>query len=260
MTPGTNTAVTGQPVMPATEAVPLAVQERYSPALAEKLTDLGLFLRNQFDHVQGQRVTTEDRWLMDLRQYKGLYEEREWARLKEDKFRSRLFSRMTRRKVKAFDSRMMEMLFPAGKDRNWSLKSTPEPDTVMTPMAQQMIQTRQQQLFMEQVQQLAKQRGQSPEDVAQALQSGGFVPELDPDELRQISMAVARASCERMNQVIADQMLELKYKLCCKQVLHSGHVYGTGILKAPLAQKKLRPLWKYDAQSQQWGMDLQPKL
>ena len=257
MVAGSQPAVTGQRVTSDTD---LALQERYSVELQQQLSDLGLFLRGQFDHIAGQRVSTEDRWLEDYRQYKGMYDAGEWARLKEDKFRSKLFSRMTRRKVKAFDSRMAEMLFPAGKDRNWSLKPTPEPDVVMTPVTRELLVRRQQQLFQQQAQQLAQQQGLAPEEVARKLQQGGFVPELSPDELRQIAISVSRASCDRMSQVIADQMAELKYKHCCKQVLHSGHLYGTGLLKAPLAQKKMRPLWQFDPQSQQWGMVMQPKL
>ncbi len=248
---------TDLPPLQATD-VPLDVLEQYPPDMLDKMTSLGLWLRNKFDEVAGQRTTPEERFMQDLRQYKGRYEASEWAKLKENPTRCKLYCRMTRRKVQAFNSRMMDMLFPAGKDRNWSLKNTPEPDVVMTPIAQQMIQERQAQLFQEQVAQMAQQTGEPPEQVAQTLQQGGYEPELDPDELRLISVAVAKASCERMCNVVHDQLLEVKYKLTCKKVLNSGHIYGTGILKAPLAQKKMRPHWSY--QNGQWISDLQPKL
>ena len=257
------TAATDLPATLATEQpqeqdIPEDLRERYSQNLLSQMSDLGLFLRNQFDHVKGQRVEVEDRWLQDLRQYKGLYEPGEWSRLKEDRRRSKLFSRMTRRKVKAYDSRMMEMLFPAGKDRNWSLKSTPEPDVVMTPVVQAMVLQRQQAKFDEVVQQLSEQRQQPPEMVAQILQQEQFVPEMDQEELRHIAIAAARASCDRMSNMIADQMVEVKYKINCKKLLHSGHIFGLGLLKAPLAQKKMRPVWQFNGE--QWGMDMQPKL
>ena len=187
-----------------------------------------------------------------------MYEPDEQRRLDEEKRGSKLFSRMTRKKVKAFDSRMMEMLFPAGRDRNWSLKSTPEPDMSATPVMQSMIQNRQQALFAEIVQHQAQETGQSPEQVARLLMERRFVPEMDPDEIRKIGLSVADAACSRMSNTIADQMAELKYKHCCKSVLHSGHIYGTGILKAPLAQKKLRPVWQF-AQGQ-WQSVMTPKL
>ena len=250
-------AATDLPRMQATD-VPLTVIEKYPNDMLDRMTDLGLWLRNKFDEVAGQRTTLEDRFLMDLRQFKGRYEASEWARLNEDKRRSKLYCRMTRRKVQAFNSRMMDMLFPAGKDRNWSLKNTPEPDVVDTPVARQMVQERMQQLFQEQVMQMSQQSGEPPEQVAQMLQQGGYEPELDPEELRLIGLAVAKASCERMCNVIHDQMLEVKYKLTCKQVLNSGHIYGTGILKAPLAQKKMRPHWVY--QNGQWLSEMKPML
>ncbi len=247
------------PVMSGTE-LPDAepVPEHHAAEVQEKLNDLGLHLKHQFDHIKGQRNELEDRWLQDLRQYKGLYEPTEWKRLREDRMRSKLFSRMTRRKVKAYDSRMMEMLFPNGKDRNWSLKSTPEPDTVMTPVAQAMIQERQMEDFQQTVQQLSQERNQPPEQVAQQLQQQGYQPEIDQEEIRRISIAVARACCDRMSNMIADQMAELRYKAICRKVLHSGHVFGLGLFKGPLAQKKQRPVWFNE--NGQWQMAMQPKL
>lgn len=244
--------------LPTPQRVPDEVQEKYSLELQGELSELGLYLRDLFFEVKGQRHEMEDRWLHDLRQYKGRYEDAEWKRLKEDKRRSKIFSRMTRRKVKAYDSRMMEMLFPAGKDRNWSMHSTPEPDVVMTEVTQSMIQQRQMMLFQDQVQQLSKQRNMPPEQVAQTLQQGGYVPELDQEELRRIAIAVSRSTCDRMSNTIADQMVEVHYKQNCKRVLHSGHVFGTGILKAPLAIKQQRPKWQF--MNGQWSMAMNEVL
>ncbi|WP_420588229.1 portal protein [Bacterioplanoides sp.] len=255
------TADTSQPAMSATdfpETDNAQTQYPHPPETQFEMEALGLWLRARFDEVKGQRHEVEDCWLQDLRQYKGLYESAEWQKLKEEKRRSKLFSRMTRRKVKAYDSRMMEMLFPSGKDRNWSLKSTPEPDVVMTPVTQEMITQRQTAMFQEQVQQIAQERNQPPEQVAQMLQQGGYVPELDSEELRHIAIAVARSACDRMSTTIADQMAELNYKANCKKVLHSGHIFGAGILKAPLAIKHMRPKWAFDGR--QWFMEMTEKL
>ena len=257
-TAGTNPSAMSVTDLPPASQIPDEVQESHSLELQDEMTDLGLYLRARFDEVKGQRHEIEDRWLQDLRQYKGLYESGEWTKLNEEKRRSKLFSRMTRRKVKAYDSRMMEMLFPGGKDRNWSLKNTPEPDVVMTPVTQAMIQQRQMQKFQETVQQMAQERNQPPEQVAKMLQQGGFVPELDQEELRHIAIAVARTSCDRMSNTIADQMAEVHYKANCKKVLHSGHIFGSGILKAPLAIKQMRPKWGF--QQNQWQMAMAEKL
>lgn len=241
--------------------VPIELMEQYSPDMVGQMTSLGFWLRNRFDEVAAQRTVQEDLWLKDLRQFKGRYEASEWVKLKEDARRSKLFCRMTRRKVQAFNSRMFDMLFPAGKDKNWSLKHTPEPDVAITPVAQQMIQTRQQELWQEQVASIAKESGKQPDQVAEMLSQGGYPPqavELSPDDLRHISLAVARASCERMCQTISDQMAEVKYKVVCKRILNSGHIYGAGIFKGPLAQKKMRPQWIFDGG--QWQTVMKPVL
>ncbi len=261
MAAGTRLQASDLPAIQDTEdTVSPELLEKYSgvDGLTDRLTDLGIWLRGCFEETSAEKVLIEDRMLMDLRQYKGLYEPEETQRLRENKTRSRLFSRITRRKVKAFDSRMMEMLFPAGKDRNWDMKSTPEPDMVGSPVAQEMIAKRQQAMFQEHVQQLAQQTGQDPQMVSQKLLRGGFQPELDPDELRHISMSVSKSACERMNQTVADQLAELQYKISCKEVLHSGHLYGTGLIKGPLAQKKMRPGWQMV--EGQWQSVMQAQL
>ena len=221
----------------------IELQEKYSPALANRLTDLGLWLRAHFAQVAAARQSTEERWLRDLRQYRGRYEQGEWKRLTESRQRSKTFCKMTRKKVKAFDNRMMDMLFPAGKDRNWDIKQTPKPDSVMTPVAQEMIAERQQMLFMEEAQRLSSEQGLPVEQVVNQLQVGGFVPELDADTLQLIHLSAAQAGCDRMSLVISDQLSELQYKQMCRQVVHSGHLYGTGILKGPLSQYVDKPVW-----------------
>ena len=236
-----------------------ALQEKYSPALVNQLTDLGLWLRARFDEVAAARNSTEERWLKDLRQYRGRYESRQWKKLNETKHRSRTFCKMTRKKVKAFDNRMMDMLFPAGKDRNWDIKPTPKPASIMTPVAQQMIAERTQAVFMEEAERLSAQQGLPVEQVAQQLQVGGFVPDLDSDTLQMIHLSAAKAGCDRMNVVIADQLAELQYKQICRKTVHSGHLYGTGILKGPLSQYVQQPAW-IRGQSGQWVMDMSKTL
>ncbi|MCG7916024.1 MAG: hypothetical protein JAY71_19335 [Candidatus Thiodiazotropha weberae] len=243
------------------------LHERYPPELLGKLTELGLWLRGKFDEVSKARQSVEERWLQDWRQYRGLYEPPELKRLEDSQRRSRTFCKMTRKKVKAFDSRMMDMLFPAGKDRNWDIKPTPKPEGVMGPVAQRMVAQRQQQMFMEQAQQLSQESGQPVEAVVKRLQLGGFTPEISGDELRLIQLSSAKAGCDRMVIEIADQLSQLRYKQVCRQVVHSGHLYGTGIIKGPLSQYVQVPKWLPPGQgvdpggrSAQWTMEMVNRL
>ena len=49
----------------------IEMQEKYSRELLNKITDLSIWLRNKFDEVQAARDMAEERWLKDLRQYRG---------------------------------------------------------------------------------------------------------------------------------------------------------------------------------------------
>ena len=70
------------------------------------------------------RELTEERWLKDLRQYKGQYEPNEELKMAG---RSRAFVRKTRVKVKTVDARVSDLLFPSGSEQNFSIQSTPVP-------------------------------------------------------------------------------------------------------------------------------------
>lgn len=247
---------TDLPALQGTE-VPYDLQEKYSSDLVDRMSGLGLWMRDRFDYEAKQRVSLEDEWLQDLRQYKGLYEPEEWRKLTDQKTRSKLFSKMTRRKVKAFDSRMMEMLFPAGKDKNWTVKPTPEPDVLMTPMAQQLLMKEQQKVVEQDVQQQMQASGLDQDTVVRRLQQGGYQPQVSPDKVREIQLSVARATSVRMEKVISDQMVDVSYKMKCQQALHSGHLYGTGIMKGPLAQIHNHPKWVNEGQ---WQMVMKPEL
>ncbi len=239
--------------------VPYGLLEKYNTDLVDRMTGLGLWLRDRFDYEKKQRVSTEDEFMQDLRQYKGLYEADEWKRLSEQKYRSKLFTKMTRRKVKAFDSRMMEMLFPSGKDKNWSIKPTPEPDVMLTPMAQELLQKEQMKIAQQDVQQQMQETGLDQQTVVRRLQMGGYQPQIPREKIQQIQLSVAKATSVRMDKTISDQLAELDYKKKCQQALHSGHVYGTGIMKGPLAQIKGRPKWVNNGQwMQTMAKELKP--
>ena len=232
--------------------IPERLAEKYPMDMQDRLTDLGMILRDKFEWEASNRTDFEDRWLKSLRQYKGLYEPNEWKRLMEDPARSRVFYRITRKKVRAFDSRMMDMLFPGGKQKNWSIKATPEPDVHLTPLARKLLEEKQQEILQEIAQQLSQESGMPPEQVQQRLMQSGVPIEVPEDDLRIIRKEAAEASCEQMEKTIADQLAEVKYKKICRQVIHSGHVYGVGIMKSPLAQKKLRGTWVYE--QNEWKM------
>jgi len=66
-----------------------------------------------------------------------------------------------------------------------------------------------------------------------------------------IIKAVATAA-DGMTKAMDDQISECAYKQVARKVLHSGHLYGTGILKAPLVERKTRT--KFTLVKGKWKM------
>lgn len=175
----------------------------------EQIDALGTGFLREFARAKLDRQETEQRWLEDYRQFKGEYEPEVLARIGVE--RSQAFVKATRVKVKTVDARTADLLFPANSERNYSVEATDRPSLD--------VQTRQ---SIHQA--LAAQLQRKPE----------------PLELESAFKKYADASAQRMAQVIDDQLTECQYKKKARRILHSGHVFGTGILKAPLVTRKER--------------------
>jgi hypothetical protein len=169
--------------------------------------ELGLRLAARFDDCKSERRDYEDRWLENLRMYRGEY----GPDVSIPKNRSQAFLRLTRIKVRAMDSRILDMLFPSGRTESFKIEATPEPDVDPEFLAE--VATRYEQ-----------QVGQQPSE----------------EELQKLVREHARESAEAMERLIKDQLSELRYKSACRQVFHSGHLFGTGVLKGPMADYKER--------------------
>lgn len=166
-------------------------------------------LREIFDDWSRQRYDQEQQWLKDLRQYKGVYD----PEIKFKKGASRAFIRITRSKVRAIDAHVNSMLFPSS-DRNWGIEATPvaQVDPALHAQAIQMI---------------VAQTGQMP----------------DKATLLEAINAVAKKRAEAMADEIEDQLAEGRYEEVARLVLHSGHLFGTGILKGPSVEKRHARKW-----------------
>jgi hypothetical protein len=86
---------------------------------------LAIKVRERFKEAESSRKEVEQRWLKDLRQYRGQYDPDVLSRIHPN--RSKAFIRITRNKVKTVDSRLVDLLFPANGDSNWSIKPTTFP-------------------------------------------------------------------------------------------------------------------------------------
>jgi hypothetical protein len=184
-----------------------------TPLPASPYAGLGGTLLSEFSRAETDRMDVEQRWLKDLRQYRGIYEPDVEAKLKG---RSKAFMRKTRVKVKTVDARLMDLLFPVNRERNYNVKPTPKPSA-------------------------------PPEVIEQVRNSLREKFERDPaeDEFEEALLKQLQERADAMASTIDDQLVDIRYKSLAKQVLHSGNLYGTGILKGPLIETRMRMRYIY---------------
>ena len=191
-------------------ALAAADQLRDDPQQTVALDALGVELLAEFARAELDRRLTEERWLQDLRQYRGRYDPDVLAAIGPN--RSKAFVRKTRVKVKTVDSRVADLLFPAGAEKNWEVDSTPVPSVSREQRAM----------------------------AAQQLQSMSRGQPVPAEALERFLLEVVRQSAKKMSKVIEDQLVEARYKDVSIKTIHSGHLYGTGIMKGPLVERKIR--------------------
>ncbi len=175
----------------------------------DQISAVGVNLLHEFAQAETDRRMTELRWLQDLRQYRGQYDPDVLAKIGKD--RSRVFVKKTGQKVKTLDARVGDLQNLSSVGKNWTISPTPKPT-----------------IEPEQV-----------EAITQALTQALKRPPEEFEIDAQVQAFVAKAS-SAMSTTIEDQLAETKYKRVARKVVHSGHLYGTGILKAPLVERKVR--------------------
>jgi len=176
------------------------------------ITPLGNSLRILFNEYEKDRMEIEDVWLKALRQNRGEYDPE--IKTKMHPKRSKAFLSLTRTKTHTVTARMTDLLFPANKEKNWSVTITPVPE--LNPAI---------------IQDIALQFEQSTGEPA----SEEFIrKELNKE---------ASKRCEAMEKEIEDQLAELKYRYTIRQVIKDGNIYGTGILKGPLVKQRIVKRW-----------------
>lgn len=194
---------------------------------------LGARLLFEFADAEKQRRLTEERWLRDLRQFKGQYDPEVLALIGPK--RSKTFVRKTRVKVKTLDARVEDLLFPSGNDKNWELGPTPVPSVPQEVRARVVGELKQMM-----ARQLAAQQQPGQPPVAQR------PPTPTKEEVDKALLVICKESAKKMSKVIDDQLTEVAYKAVCKKAIHSCHLYGTGIVKGPLVERRVRSTFVHE--------------
>ena len=177
------------------------------------MTPLSIELNSLFADTERDRRPTEERWIKDLRQFRGEYDPDVLAKIHPK--RSKAFIGITRTKVKTVSARMTDLLFPPGNDKNWGIEPTPVPN--MGPELREQI-----------TQKIAEiQGGKTPSEA----------------EVNKILFDEARTRAKAMENEIEDQLADLKYREIIRTIIKSGNIYGTGVLKGPLVKEKKAKRW-----------------
>lgn len=167
----------------------------------------------------GKRKNIEQRWLANLLQYAGEYDEETLRKLK-DKKRSKLFINITRPKTNAAEARLSDMLFPTD-DKNWGIRPTPNP----------------------QLSDQAKTSSiQVPTDAPGPEQMAAMAAKQSGDEARAV-LDEAKRRAEAMEREIEDQLRESNYNIECRRVIRDACQLGVGILKGPVAADRVKRSW-----------------
>jgi len=183
-------------------------------------TTLGSMLDDEWQKTEGEKIFSERRMIRDLRQYRGQYDPEIVKQIHPN--RSKAFIRLTRTKVKTFDARMMDIQFPANDDKNWVIQPTPVPE-LDGPILEQIR--------------------------IQLLEATKREP--TPAEIDEIVIKQATASAKAMETEIADQLAEFEYRAVVRNVIHSAHIYGTGVLKGPMVKEVSSKRW-FKTQTGEW--------
>ena len=185
------------------------------------ISPLGTTLKNLFEDYEKDRKLTEERWIKDLRQYKGEYDPEVLAKLHPK--RSKAFLSLTRTKVKTVSARETDLLFPANGDKNWSVNPSPIPELMPEIIDSIALQYQ-------------EQTGEEPSE----------------EMIRQSINEEANKRCLNMSKEMHDQLSELKYRQIIRQTILDGNLYGTGVLKGPLARMVKSKRWLPSPDQADW--------
>lgn len=186
-----------------------------------------------------KRDLVEKRWLADLAQYHGKYEDKILKDLTDAK-KSKLFINQTRPKTNAMEARLSDMLFPTD-DKNYGIQPTPVPELT--------IEAEQAAMRAAELKQQAARNPQDPTAKAAAQQA-----ERESAAI-QARMEEARKRARAMEEEIDDILRECRYNVQAREVIHDACKLGTGIMKGPVIGGRNRRTWTLDPVSGEFTLN-----
>lgn len=186
-----------------------------------ELMSLGAKLSALFHEYKDARRETEDEWIKDLRQFSGQYDPDTLARLSEASgSRSKVFVGLSRTKVMAAYSRLVDLLFQSG-DAFFGVEATPRPS--INPLKRAEMQ----QMLIQNIVQFGQ--GQPEEVIRQVLAEN---EEAIRQGLQEQEARLALMASEEMQQDIEDQLIEENTEQKMKEAILEACIFGSGAIKS----------------------------
>lgn len=207
---------------------------REGERLKETLKAIVGRLEREADDRVSKRQTVEKRWLEDLRQFSGEYEQKIFKDLDNAK-KSTLFINQTRPKTNAAEARLSDMLFPTD-DKNWGISPTPVPAL-----------TEQAKAATAQAKQMVGQANEATQggDPAQGMAIAGQAQQVaNVAQQAKATMDEAKKRAEAMAAEIDDQLVECGYNIQARDGIKDACRIGTGVMKGPVGSTdRARRAW-----------------
>jgi hypothetical protein len=185
-----------------------------------KLNDFGTRLFALWGTHVSDRKAVEEKWMKNLRQFRGIHDPEILALIDKDK--SKAFPRMTRWKVIGTVARLMQMLW-AGTEKNYGVDASALPD-LSTDQLQTVLDT------------LVASKGGDPAAVT-----------LEDEEIEKAILAFAKGKAERMAVKIEDDLQEMQFIPIARKVVFSATLYDVGVAKGPMHNAATVRTWQKNA-------------
>jgi hypothetical protein len=185
---------------------------------ALRLQSFGNKLETLFKEQVTEKALIEERWLMDLRQYNGEYDDETIASIRAAGG-SEAFVNFTRVKCNSVEARESEMVLPTD-DRNWAIEPTAVPEMKKALKSRK----------------LAKGPDGKPIVV-------DGKPQTVADQLAEV-LKEAKEAAALMQEEMDDQLEEADFNGKQRNVIHNKVVLGSGILKGPIIANRISRKYK----------------
>lgn len=196
----------------------------------EDYQGLGPRLQSLFREYKDARKDNEDEWLSSFRQFLGQYDPDTLAKLTGS--RSKIFVGLTRTKVMAAFSRMVDLLFQPGQNF-FGIEPTPIPELDPLEMAEITKNAT--------AEVMAVSGAVAPTQVMDIINERK--DELT-DEVREEVKRRARIASDEMSLLISDQLQEASAEQKIKEAIMESVIFGTGCIKGGTIRIDRQKRWK----------------